>query len=99
MRYFYFFFLIIAIGCQPESSRSDKDQNDGTTDAKKLSKPYVLKKNEGETLIDDIGRTLIIKASPETGLAHITMGTEHHPIGAGTLIHKHDHTEEILFVH
>ena len=49
--------------------------------------------------IDDQGRTNIIKVSPESGAVHLTMGLELHPKGAGTIVHRHDHTEEILFVH
>lgn len=83
----------------PRTDKPDKNQNDGTTVVEKDSKAYVLQKNEGEVLIDGAGRTIVIKASPETGAAHISMGLEHHPIGAGTIIHKHNNTEEILFVH
>ena len=42
---------------------------------------------------------MIIKVSPETGAAHFTMGTTELPKGSNIVLHRHDHGEEILFVH
>jgi len=59
---------------------------------------YVLARDEGEVLVDAKGRTTIIKVSPETGSRHLAMGSQDMPPGTGIRIHKHDRTEEILYV-
>jgi mannose-6-phosphate isomerase-like protein (cupin superfamily) len=84
---------IILIACQ------QKAENEIKPSVENKSKPYILHKDEGEVSIDGQGRTNIIKASPESGAAHLTVGLELHPKGAGTLVHRHDKTEEVLFVH
>lgn len=76
-----------------------KKENETKAAVENNSKAYILHKDEGEVTIDGQSRTNIIKVSPETGAAHLTMGIENHPKGAGTLVHRHDKTEEILFVH
>lgn len=58
-----------------------------------------MQKGEGEVLLDPRGRKMIIKVSPERGAAHLTMGTTEMPQGTGIFIHRHEHAEEILFVH
>ena len=62
------------------------------------SEPYVLARGEGEVLVDSKGRTTIIKVSPQTGSRLLAMGTQDMPPGSGILVHKHDRTEEILYV-
>ena len=59
---------------------------------------YALAKDEGEVLLDRKGRTNIIKISPLTGSKNVAMGTQSLPAGSGILVHKHDHTEELLYV-
>jgi quercetin dioxygenase-like cupin family protein len=76
-----------------------KTENEIKPAAENKSKAYILHKDEGEVTMDDQGRTNIIKVSPESGAVHLTVGLELHPKGAGTLVHRHDKTEEILFVH
>lgn len=63
-----------------------------------VSAPYALKRDEGEILYDRRGRTNIIKVSPRTGSESFAMGTQDMPPGTGILVHKHDRTEEILYV-
>lgn len=99
MKYFYCCLVLILIGCNTATNNSGTQAKPDSSEIENRAKAYVLQKNEGEVLVDGAGRTIIIKVSPETGAAHISMGLEHHPIGAGTIIHKHDHSEEILFVH
>ena len=62
------------------------------------SEPYVLKKDEGEILTDRQGRTNIVKVSPESGSRFLAMGTQRLPAGTRIMVHKHDKTEEILYV-
>ncbi len=62
------------------------------------SKPYVLSENEGETLLDSQGRTNIIKVSPRTGARNLAMGTQDLPPGTKINVHRHDRTEEILYL-
>ena len=64
----------------------------------RASKPYVLKRDKGEVYSDRKGRTTIIKVSPETGSQLLAMGTQEMPPGSGVIVHKHDRTEEILYV-
>jgi quercetin dioxygenase-like cupin family protein len=75
------------------------EKPDTTPAAENKNKAYILHKDEGEITIDGQGRTNTIKVSPETGSAHLSMGIENHPKGSGTLVHRHNRTEEILFVH
>lgn len=60
--------------------------------------PYLLSRNEGEVLVDSRGRTTIVKVSPGTGSVALAMGTQDMPPGSGIIVHKHDRTEEILYV-
>lgn len=60
--------------------------------------PYVLSRDEGEVLVDSKGRTTIVKVSPETGSVALAMGTQDMPPGSGIIVHKHDRTEEVLYV-
>ena len=62
------------------------------------STPYILRRDEGEVLVDSRGRTNIIKVSPQTGSRLLAMGTQDMPPGSNVLVHKHDRTEEILYV-
>lgn len=59
---------------------------------------YVLTENEGETLAVRNSR-VIIKADPRTGSQHMAMGTQDLPAGAGIPLHKHEQSDEILFLH
>lgn len=62
------------------------------------SEPYILAREEGEVLLDSKGRTTIVKVSPKTGSRLLAMGTQDMPPGSGINVHKHDHTEEILYI-
>ena len=84
--------LVIGVAACGEQINSDKPLES------RGSEPYVLKRDEGEVLSDHKGRTTIIKVSPETGSQLLAMGTQEMPPGSEILVHKHDHTEEILYV-
>ena len=60
---------------------------------------YVLGWNEGELLTDSQGRTTSITVSPEMGAADLSFWTTEIPPGSNIIVHRHDLTEEILFVH
>ena len=62
------------------------------------SEPYVLKKDEGEIITDRQGRTNIVKVSPKTGSRFLAMGNQRLPAVSRIMVHKHDNTEEILYV-
>lgn len=62
------------------------------------SKPYALAVNEGETLTDPQGRTNIVKVSLRTGAKNLAMGTQDMPPGIKISVHRHDRTEEILYL-
>jgi len=96
MKTMLFFLVITFWACQSQN----KVTNTNTTFYQKhKTKAYVLQKNEGEVLKDPRGRTMIIKVSPETGSAHLAMGSTEMPKGSNIVMHRHDIAEEILFVH
>ena len=59
---------------------------------------YVLAANEGETLLRPTSK-VIIKADPRTGSPALAMGTQELYPGAGIPLHKHDQSDEVLFLH
>ena len=83
--------LLCLCACTDTADRS-KASNSSTSEA------YVLARDEGEALTDAQGRMTIIKVSPETGANLLAMGTQDMPPGSSVLVHRHDHTEEILYV-
>ena len=85
------FFLLIAFACRSNAPNQ-------TEVAKKNSEPSILGRDEGEVLLDSRGRTTIVKVSPQTGSRLLAMGTQDMPPGSGIPVHKHDRTEEILYV-
>ena len=91
-----YFLLVTSWACQPPGKNAaTHDARDHNHEAK----GYVLQKHEGEVLNDPRGRKMIIKVSPQRGAAHLTMGTTGMPKGTGIFVHRHEHAEEILFVH
>ncbi len=96
MKILLYFLLVTLWACQ---SRTKKTKTTEETNHKHEPKGYVLQKNEGEVLNDPRGRTMIIKVSPETGAAHLSMGATEMPKGSNIVVHRHEHSEEILFVH
>ena len=96
MKFTLYFLLLTSWACRPPSkSAATHDPRDHKHEAK----GYVLQKHEGEVLNDPRGRKMIIKVSPESGAAHLTMGTTEMPKGTGIFVHRHERAEEILFVH
>jgi len=102
MKHLCFILSLIFIGCQPANKEQEKNvtpEIEVEAKNKNSSKAYVLQNNEGEVLLDNRGRPNIIKVSPETGANHLTFGVQQMPAGSGIITHRHDETEEILFVH
>jgi len=60
---------------------------------------YVVGWNEGEILLDPQGRTNSINMGPSTGFADLAVTTQDLPPGTRINPHRHDRTEEVLFVH
>ena len=61
--------------------------------------PVVVDWNRGEILLDAQGRTNSINVSPATGSPDLALVTQDMPPGSSIRVHRHDRTEEILFVH
>ncbi len=85
--------LVIGGASCGQQSDSNKPIAPGTSEA------YVLKRDEGEALLDHQGRTTYIKVSPETGSANITWKATDMPPGSNIIVHRHDRAEEVLFLH
>lgn len=96
---FFLSLAIAVIACKQKPESKPEAQNDSKPAAENKSKAYVLHEYEGEALFDEQGRTNYLKVTPESGGVHLSVGMTHMPKGSGTLIHRHDHTEEILFAH
>ncbi len=100
MKIILYILLVTLWSCQSQTKKAKIISGRDTIDeTKHKTQGYVLQKNEGEVLNDPRGRTIIIKVSPESGAAHLSMGATEMPKGAGIFVHRHDHAEEILFVH
>lgn len=89
---------ITMIACKQQTEKN-KPANETKPSLENKGDAYVLHEYEGEALLDGQGRTTYLKVSPETGGVHLSVGMTHMPKGSGALIHRHDHTEEILFAH
>lgn len=93
---------LFSIGCGsasqsvPDSPRTDTEAIQQTHQA---AAPYVSHWHEGELLTDSQGRTTNITVSPATGSTDLSFWTTEIPPGSKILVHRHDRTEEILFVH
>ena len=86
------FALFIVSACLLVIAALRGQQSDG-------AKPYVFGWNEGEILTDSQRRTTSITVSPETGSTDLSFWTTEIPPNSNILVHRHDRTEEILFVH
>jgi quercetin dioxygenase-like cupin family protein len=63
-----------------------------------VSEGRVLAAEEGEVLRRPNGK-VVIKVDPRTGSARLAMGTQDLLPGAGIRVHRHEHAEEVLFIH
>ena len=63
------------------------------------SSAYVMGRNEGELLADGQGRITSVTVGPEMGATDLSFWTTEIPSGSNIIVHRHDRTEEILFVH
>ncbi len=92
---------LFVVGCN-SASQSMPDSPDTDMEAARQAlqaTPYVLHWHEGELLSDSQGRTTNITVSPATGSTDLSFWTTEIPPGSDILVHRHDRTEEILFVH
>lgn len=92
---------LFTVGCSPVS-QSVPDSPDLDREAvgqAPQATPYVLHWHEGQLLYDSQGRTTSITVSPEMGSTDLSFWTTEIPPGSGILVHRHERTEEILFVH
>lgn len=60
---------------------------------------YVLRAGEGEILKRGKGNTITIKVDPKTGSPNMALGTQALDPGVGIPLHRHEHEDEVLFVH
>jgi len=60
---------------------------------------YVVDWNQGEILLDPQGRTNSINLGPGTGFRDLAVITQDLPPGTRINPHRHERTEEVLFVH
>lgn len=65
----------------------------------RATEPYALGFGEGELLFDGQGRTTSITVSPDRGSTDLAFWTTELPAGSDIIVHRHDRTEEILFIH
>ncbi len=92
---------LFVVGCTsasqsvPDSLGTDTEATQQATQAA----PYVSHWHEGELLTDSQGRTTSITVSPATGSTDLSFWTTELPPGSNIRVHRHDRTEEILFVH
>ncbi|MFT3696419.1 MAG: cupin domain-containing protein [Kofleriaceae bacterium] len=54
---------------------------------------------EGGDVIHRKGNTVVVKVDPRTGSQNLAMGTQHLDPGSGIPMHRHEHEDEVLFVH
>lgn len=59
----------------------------------------VMSWEQGEVLFDQRDRITTIKVSPVQGSKDLALVTQDMPPGTGIPIHRHDRSEEILFIH
>lgn len=98
MKQLLYLLLLTILACQPKTEKQIISIQQSDTAGSQELKPYVLKENEGEELKDIRGRTLTLKVSPESGAENLSAWTQYMPKGQGVTEHRHDKTEEILYV-
>jgi mannose-6-phosphate isomerase-like protein (cupin superfamily) len=59
---------------------------------------YVVGPRDGEALVGPNGG-ILVKVDPRTGSTRLAMGTQQVLAGKGIQVHRHEHEDEILFVH
>lgn len=102
--------LMLFAGCQGSDS---VEQPAGDVDTAAVSTPstsaetggYVLFPDDGEILIpcregSSADARWVIKSDPQnTGSTRLAMGTQALPGGEAIPVHRHEHADEILFIH
>lgn len=86
------------LGCDPAGG----SQREGETVSERVQArtPTILGADEGEKLLMDEGRYVILKTTAEgQGAEDLLMGTEALPQGSAIPVHSHDGYEEIIFIH
>ena len=89
---------VLLLGCG-ESDSGQVAQQDPSEIESPRPPGYVLQPDEGEVLFGGPrGGKVIIKVDPEkTGSPQMAMGIQY--LEGGVPVHKHEHEEELLFVH
>ena len=98
MKQLWHFLLVANFACQSDTQKPSDNSKQSDNNRSDEKKAYILKENEGEVLNDVRGRTLTMKVSPESGAANVSAWTQYMPKGTGVTEHRHDKTEEILYV-
>jgi quercetin dioxygenase-like cupin family protein len=98
MKQLLYVLLLTIPACQSKTERQTITTKRPDSTGTQETKAYVLKENEGEELKDIRGRTLTMKISPESGAKNFSAWTQYMPKGQGVTEHRHDKTEEILYV-
>ncbi len=75
------------------------DNITGTREDVKMGEPTaaVLGADDGEHLLNASGE-VVIKIDPGRGSAHLSLGTQHVPSGAGIPRHRHAYWDEFIYV-
>lgn len=63
-----------------------------------VAKGFVVPAEGGE-LLHRKGNTVTVKVDPRSGSQQMAMGTQHLDPGSGIPMHRHEHEDEVLFVH
>lgn len=75
-------------------------QSDTATESEAQPVPTILRPDEGEKLLMEDGRYVLLKATSEgVGAKGLLMGSEVLPAGCAIPVHCHDGYEEIIFIH
>lgn len=91
--------LVLApLGCD-SAARSEAAGGTAST-TEQAPTPAILAADEGEKLLMDEGRYVLLKTTAEShGAQDLMMGTEALPRGSAIPVHSHEGYEEIIFIH
>lgn len=86
------------VGCDPTGGSAGAGETASTP--MQAPTPTILDADEGEKLLMDEGRYVILKTTAEgQGAEGLMMGTEALPHGSAIPVHSHEGYEEIIFIH
>lgn len=98
----FYSLLIVGISCflLACSGNNAVNSNSANTSNKSSFEAKIIAPEEGEKLLYNDGRSVLLKASPGyTGSQKLLVGTEKLPNGTAIPVHSHDEYEEVIFVH